>query len=94
MDPTSHSAEVPEVEVRWPVGQEEWVMRSDGTEVVKVAADKSDGLVVSVVGVPTWSPDGKSIAYNRTNWPYVNARHKFHRGERMAEGKCSDPLFR
>ena len=48
-------------------------MRSDGTEVVKVAADKSDGLVVSAVGVPTWSPDGKSIAYNRTSRPYVNA---------------------
>jgi len=45
--------------------QEEWVMRSDGTEVVKVAAAGSDG---SVVGVPTWSPDGKSIAYNRRNW--------------------------
>ena len=48
-------------------GQEEWVMRSDGTEVVKVAAAGSDG---SMVGVPTWSPDGKSIAYNRTNCAY------------------------
>jgi DNA-binding winged helix-turn-helix (wHTH) protein len=59
-------------------GQEEWVMRSDGTEGVKVAAAKSEASVVSVVGVPTWSPDGESIAYNRTNWPtnwpYVNAR--------------------
>jgi len=51
--------------------QEEWVMRSDGTEAVKVAAAKSDG---SEVGVPTWSPDGKSIAYNRTNWSHINAR--------------------
>jgi WD40 repeat protein len=40
-------------------GREEWVMRSDGTDQVKVAADKSDG---SEVGVPTWSPDGKRIA--------------------------------
>lgn len=50
--------------------REEWVMRSDGTEPVKVAADKSDG---SDVGTPTWSPDGKRIAYIRTMWAY-NAR--------------------
>lgn len=41
-------------------GQEEWVMRSDGTEPVKVASDKS-----SWVGQPTWSPDGNRIAYIR-----------------------------
>jgi len=47
--------------------REEWVMRSDGTDPVKVAADKSDG---SEVGAPTWSPDGKRIAYLRSSWAY------------------------
>lgn len=51
-------------------GREEWLMRSDGTEQVKVAADRSDG---SQVGTPIWSPDGKRIAYVRTTWSY-NAR--------------------
>jgi Tol biopolymer transport system component/DNA-binding winged helix-turn-helix (wHTH) protein len=46
------------------LGREEWVMRSDGTDQVKVAAAKSDG---SYVGAPTWSPDGKQIAYTRIN---------------------------
>jgi Tol biopolymer transport system component len=45
-------------------------MRSDGTDQVKVAADKSDD---SQVGAPTWSPDGKRIAYIRSNWAW-NAR--------------------
>jgi DNA-binding winged helix-turn-helix (wHTH) protein len=43
---------------RFGFGQEEWVMHSDGTEPVKVAADKG-----SWVGPPTWSPDGNRIAY-------------------------------
>lgn len=51
-------------------GREEWVMRSDGAEQVKVAAEKSDG---SEVGAPTWSPDGKQIAYIRSTWAF-NAR--------------------
>ncbi len=51
-------------------GGEEWVMRSDGTDLVKVAARKSD---ISQVGAPTWSPDGEQIAYIRSNWAY-NAR--------------------
>ncbi len=50
--------------------REMWVMRSDGTDPIKVAADKCDG---SDVGTPTWSPDGKRIAYIRTTWAY-NAR--------------------
>src|ERR1700688_1656689 len=45
------------------LGREQWVMRSDGAEQTKVAADKSDG---SDLGPSTWSPDGKRIAYIRT----------------------------
>jgi DNA-binding winged helix-turn-helix (wHTH) protein/Tol biopolymer transport system component len=40
------------------LGREIWVMRSDGTDQVKIAADKSWSM-----GTPTWSPDGKRIAY-------------------------------
>ncbi len=49
-------------------GQEEWVMRSEGTDPVKVASDKS-----SWVGQPRWSPDGNRIAYIRATEAY-NAR--------------------
>ena len=47
------------------LGREVWVMRSDGTDPVKIAADRG-----SRVGTPTWSPDGKRIAYVRTKWAY------------------------
>jgi Tol biopolymer transport system component len=49
------------------LGREVWVMRSDGTDPVKVAADNADG---SHVGKATWSPDGKRIAYFRAKWVY------------------------
>jgi dipeptidyl aminopeptidase/acylaminoacyl peptidase len=49
-------------------GREVWVMSSDGTEQVKVAADKADGCHI---GSPTWSPDGKRIAYLRTKGVYL-----------------------
>jgi len=47
------------------LGREVWVMRSDGTDQTKVAAHQA-----SRVGTPTWSPDGKRIAYVRTSWAY------------------------
>ena len=47
-------------------GREEWVMRSDGAEQVRVAADKS-----SWVGSPKWSPDGNRIAYIRMAQTYT-----------------------
>ncbi len=50
---------------RW--GREEWVMRSDGTDPIKVSTARPDD---SQVGAPTWSPDGKRIAYVRSNWAY------------------------
>jgi Tol biopolymer transport system component/DNA-binding winged helix-turn-helix (wHTH) protein len=43
------------------LGREVWLMRSDGTSLIKVAADQG-----SVVGTPTWSPDGRRIAYVRS----------------------------
>jgi Tol biopolymer transport system component len=53
---------------RLDYGKEEWVMRSDGTDPIKIASDQS-----SWAGSPTWSPDGKRIAYIRMSATY-NAR--------------------
>src|SRR5215472_2046239 len=54
-------------------GREEWIMRSDGTDQLQIAASRPDG---SQVGRPTWSPDGKRVAYIRSNWAW-NARTSF-----------------
>jgi len=50
---------------RW--GREEWVIRSDGTDPIQIAPARADD---SQVGAPTWSPDGKRIAYVRSKWAY------------------------
>jgi Tol biopolymer transport system component/DNA-binding winged helix-turn-helix (wHTH) protein len=47
------------------LSREVWVIRSDGTDPIRVAADQG-----SRVGTPTWSPDGKRIAYVRTALAY------------------------
>ncbi len=49
------------------VEQEVWTMRSDGTEQVRVAADKS-----TWAGPPTWSPDGNRIAYVKASEAYAS----------------------
>jgi len=46
-------------------GREIWIMHSDGTNPTRIAADQD-----SRVGPPTWSPDGKRIAYVRTALAY------------------------
>jgi Tol biopolymer transport system component len=47
------------------LSREVWVIRSDGTDPIKVAADQG-----SRGGTPTWSPDGKRIAFVRTALAY------------------------
>jgi len=49
---------------RW-FGREIWIMHSDGTNPTRIAAGQD-----SRVGPPTWSPDGKRIAYVRTALAY------------------------
>jgi len=48
------------------LGREIWIMHSDGTDAVKVVADNG-----WLVGKPTWSPDGKRIAYFRTEFDWT-----------------------
>ena len=48
-----------------------WIMRQDGTEARQVTFDRDPGVSV---GVPYWSPNGKSIAYvttrNKKGWRF------------------------
>jgi Tol biopolymer transport system component len=49
----------------YSLSREIWIMHSDGTDAVKVVADNG-----WLVGKPTWSPDGKRIAYFRTKFDW------------------------
>jgi Tol biopolymer transport system component len=79
------------------VGQEEWVMRSDGTDPLKVASEKPN----TWVGVPTWSPDSKRIAYVRTNSGWaggtssieVNEWQKAHAESLFSDSRLSPALL-
>src|SRR5262249_16218030 len=62
--------------VAFGFGQEMWMMRSDGTSQVKIAADKG-----SWNGLPTWSPDGERIAYIRSTELYATRRSSVQTNE-------------
>ena len=49
------------------LAREQWVINADGTNPVKIAADRADG---SWVASPTWSPDSRHLAYVRTVWSF------------------------
>lgn len=65
-------------------GQEVWVMRSDGTDQIKIASGTSDG---SQMGAPTWSPDGNQIAYIQSTWAH-NARRSSVQVNEWAKAKA------
>lgn len=48
--------------------QQEWVMRSDGTDAVMVVNDKNSALLQ-----PKWSPDGNRIAYIKFAFAYKSS---------------------
>lgn len=61
-------------------GLEVWIMRSDGTDPIKVAGSVT-GEADSRFGVPTWSPEGNRIAYIRSNSSSIAAEvNKWQRG--------------
>jgi Tol biopolymer transport system component/DNA-binding winged helix-turn-helix (wHTH) protein len=70
------------------LAREQWVMNSDGTNAVKIAADRADG---SWVAPPTWSPDGKHLAYVRTIWSFDAPKSSVEINE--WEKKTEETLF-
>jgi DNA-binding winged helix-turn-helix (wHTH) protein/Tol biopolymer transport system component len=63
----SHIAFLRDTSSEHPFGSEVWVMRSDGTEQVKVAPAPAE-VADSWLGAPVWSADGRQIAYIRNMW--------------------------
>lgn len=70
------------------LAREQWVMNSDGTGPVNVAADRADG---SWVATPTWSADGKHLAYVRTIWSFDAPKSSVEINE--WEKKTEETLF-
>src|SRR5215471_2260511 len=67
--------------VAFGYGQEMWTMRADGTNQVKIAADKG-----SWIGPPTWSPDGERIAYIRSTETYAARQSSVETNELRTQG--------
>jgi len=79
------------------LGLEEWVVRSDGTDPLKVASEKPGTRVAA----PTWSADNKRIAYVRTNSGWaggtssveVNGWQKAHAESLFSNSRLGPALF-
>src|SRR6202795_2392154 len=82
-----------------PYGSEVWVIRSDGSDPVKVVPFSAEGGVLTA---PIWSPDGQTIAYIRIrsndygvrtsaveveDWHRLNSRTLFS-GSRFGDSLC------
>lgn len=77
--------------------QQEWVLRSDGTDAVMVAEDKNSYLLQ-----PKWSPDGNRIAYIKFAFAYngslgtgsieINEWRKAHIQELLSDSQLGPAL--